>query len=1224
MKYSELIQFDPIDEIIKFSQLGNEDYRTKIVQNFVCSKTYEESIIPKICAILDLSSTRETKGIQIVGNYGTGKSHLMSLFSVIAEDAGYLNMLKNDKARERLKTIAGKYKVYRFELGNNQELWDIVTYRIDEALKQWGVDYSISEDDRKGASYSEKLALMLDAFEEVYPDKGFLLVIDEMLSYLKGRSTPDMLNRDLAVLQALGQMSDRTHFRMVFGVQELIYQSAEFQFAKDMLSKVNERYADMTIQKEDVQYIAQQRLLQKNEYQKQYIRKHLTRFSAMFPHMNNNMDSYVNLFPVHPNYFDNFALIRIGKSQREVLKTLSSKFDRMKNDEVPENEPGLICYDSYWNDMLSNVDLKADPDVRRVSEVTALVDQKIDENFTKGLAPKRALAHRIVSASAIKMLQADLTQANGVSAEALATDLCPIDPTCENYDELVDLVLTRVLNSMVTATVGQYFEKGDNNEYHLRIEGGVNYEQKIRDYAASMSNDQKDEYFFQFLAEALPVEGDTYRRGFRIWRHHIEWLSHHCQRNGYIFMGHPNERSTTQPQQHFYLYFMPIFSMEQQKRPAMRDSVYFLMESLSEDFKNQISLYGATLSLMGIASSDEKLRYKQLLDKVFRNARDLFNQQFLRNTTVEYMGKQHPMENMQGAQAESKIDAVSQVASHLLEEQFESENPRYPRFTALPQPLTPDNRDNYLRSARSKIADPTKLNRNGEAILMGLGLWDNGQLSTQNSPYAASLKQKLDAKGGQVLNRDEILEVFFAETHEFISRDFKIEADLEMLVIGAMVALGEVELKLNGGGNINASKIADFAGLQPQDAYTFANICPPKGVNIPLVRELMMGLLGVDRTGEIDKPNTSVFADLTAKAKKVEEEVVRLQHEIQNGVRIVGTIEVISRDDITSFNIMLDRLKGICNLLPRYNSAAKIANFNIPVDVVRTAMTKTMEEFRQMQCLLDEIRKFGKMASYMTTALSNVPEGHPLRGEIESVIGLLPSLARITPQERKNLDNQLQQIRGKYVDFYMQKYFDAHVSEIDYQRVKRLQIDERKKVCDEVRQTPFINPSRYDVWLRKLALLKPVDSRVTSGWMNETPVAPDAFNPVNSTGLLPRVDELTDELDDIYNEYATSFLDALNDPSVKSNFDLLTDEERITAEQYREGKITLKQPYVKQLASIIQKLQRNFRRIEIARDDLLGIFSRPMTKKQIISKFTEYINKADNDENSEDVRIIIK
>jgi hypothetical protein len=209
MKYKDLIQFDPIDEIIKFGQLDKEDYRAKLVKTFVCSQTFEDTIIPQICSKLDLNATTETKGIQIVGNYGTGKSHLMSLFSIIAENADYLEMVQNAKAREWLKTIAGKYMVFRFELGNSQELWDIVTYKIDAALKQWGVDYSIS-DDTTLRSYSEKIEVMMAAFEEKYPDKGFMLVIDEMLSYLKGRSEPSKLNRDLQVLQAFGA-DERPH-----------------------------------------------------------------------------------------------------------------------------------------------------------------------------------------------------------------------------------------------------------------------------------------------------------------------------------------------------------------------------------------------------------------------------------------------------------------------------------------------------------------------------------------------------------------------------------------------------------------------------------------------------------------------------------------------------------------------------------------------------------------------------------------------------------------------------------------------------------------------------------------------------------------------------------------------------------------------------------------------------------------------------------------------------
>lgn len=1221
MKYKELIQFDPIDEIIKFGQLTSEDYRAKLVKTFVCSKLYETHIIPKICGNLDLNATVETKGIQIVGNYGTGKSHLMSLFSIIAEDAAYLPLLQSQKAKEWLQTVAGKYMVYRFELGNSQELWDIVCYQIDKALKAWGVDYSLS-DDTTPAAYSEKMQLMMAAFEEKYPDKGFMLVIDEMLSYLKGRSEPSKLNRDLAVLQALGQMSDRTHFRMVFGVQEMIYRSPEFQFARDMLSRVAERYLDLTIQKEDVQFIVQQRLLQKNEHQKVQIRQHLSKFTAMFPHMNNNLDSYVNLFPVHPSYFENFSLIRIGKSQREVLKTLSTKFASIKEDEVPTAEPGLICYDSYWQDMLSNVDLSADPDVSKVSDIAALVDQKIEDNFTRGLAPKKKLAHRIVSAASIKMLQADLSHANGVTAETLANDLCHIDATCDNYDDLVDLAFTRVLDSIVSATIGQYFEKGESNEYHLRIEGGVNYEQKVKDYCLQMSAEQKDEYYFRFLAEVLPVEGTTYRTGFNIWPHSVEWQSHKCHRAGYIFMGNPSSRSTTHPQQHFYIYFLPLFNHAAKAHGTEIDSIYFIMDALSEEFKQKVTLYGSALSQEGSASSDEKPKYKLLREKYFKEARNLFNEQHLGSTQVEYKGESHPLRVLQGAQGDSKIDIVSSVTSFIMEQQFEAENRFYPKFSALLQPLTKENRENMLRSARSKIANPTAMNRNGEAILMGLGLWEDGHLSTEHSQYARSLKQKLDDKGGQVLNRNEILEVFYADTHEYISTDFHIEADLQMLVMGTMAALGEIEIVLNGGNRLNASNIATINNLAPQDCYTFSNICPPKGINIPVIRELMIGFLGVDRTAELDTPNSSVFADLMSKAKQMEERVVTMQHTIHGGYSPAG-VEIISSDEARTLNNEFDRLKGMANQLQRYNSKAKMRNIEWTLDLVRGTIQGTRQKLEELDRTIKELRGFSSYISYLRTALSNINE----QGLREDVCRTTEKLRDVIAQDeaaRNAYKTELDSLKNRYADWYISEYVKAHVCEIDYQKAQALKSDENYNICEIISGASFVNPSRYELWKEKLGRLKLADSFVTKEAILSAPTSIDGFNPTVQIGQLPNLSDLKDELDAIYDSYIKELTESLEDPSTRRNRELLTTDEKTLLEQFESGNISLTRQYVRPLIGIITKLQRSFTKIEITHDDMLRIFSRPMTKQQAIEALTAYIEQRSSGRRPEDVRIIVK
>lgn len=259
MKYSELLHFEPITEVVKFDRLNDVSYQESLVRTFVFSKEYEDTIIPFICSNLDYTTTSDTFGLQIVGNYGTGKSHLMSLFTLIAENPDYLSLVSNDKARENLTKIAGKYNVLRFELGNSQELWSIVCYQIDKYLRSVGIDYSIT-DACPLEPYAVQLSRMMAHYEAKFPDKGFLLVIDEMLSYLKGRSASDKLNRDLSVLQALGQVSDHSKFRIVFGVQEVIYNSPEFQFAGDMLNKVNDRYKQITITKQEVKFVTEQRV----------------------------------------------------------------------------------------------------------------------------------------------------------------------------------------------------------------------------------------------------------------------------------------------------------------------------------------------------------------------------------------------------------------------------------------------------------------------------------------------------------------------------------------------------------------------------------------------------------------------------------------------------------------------------------------------------------------------------------------------------------------------------------------------------------------------------------------------------------------------------------------------------------------------------------------------------------------------------------------------------
>lgn len=1225
MKYNELLQFEPINEVVKFDRLEDADYRKQLVKTFVFSKAYADDIIPFICEILDYNSTAETFGLQIVGNYGTGKSHLMSLFTLVAEDASYLDLLNNEKAKKALSNIAGKYKVHRFEMGNTQELWDIVCYQLDLFLANNGVDYSISED-KSLDSYYVKLRKMMGAFESAYPNHGLMIVIDEMLSYLKGRgdSTPK-LNKDLAVLQALGHMSDHTRFRMVFGVQEEVYDSPELQAAKNMLGQVKDRYKEIFITKQEVKFVSEQRLLKKSKAQKDKIRTHLSQFTTLFPEMHANLEEYVDLFPVHPSFFDNFQTVKIRNGQREILKTLSAKFDALRNQEVPIDQPGLISFDSYWTD-LTVPSMKANPDVKRINDIMDVINQKISTNFTGAESSKRGLATRIANACAIRVLQGSLSIPTGITAEELTDDLTWSDDfTLEmGRDFLIDTV-RNTAEKIVTATVGQYFEyNAINQEYQIRIQGGVNYEQKIKDYAAiSMTDDIKDAFFYTFLVEFLPIETEQYRREFKIFRHRVDWKSHKTTIDGYIFMGNPDQRDTTHPAQHFYIYFMQMFNAAGRRHDHESDSVYFHMEDFGEDFKNLISLYGAAESLKAGADSSQKRFYDSYITQYKSQLRSLFPTEFKTNTKVYYRGETQIVSPEMFA-ASTREAAVSNIVSALLEEQFTSERPDYPRFSLLREPLTPNNRDNILKAARMRIANPNAggASSSGDAILYGLGLLKDGRIDTSGSIYARSINNMLRKKGeGQVLNQSEILECVYEnrETNTYLwqSRDFQLDPALEFIVLSTMVAVGEIEISI-GNKVINAANISEIINLSEDQMIAFGNIRRPKGIDIPAVRELMMGILGQDLTANLDDPVT--YSKLLTGAQLLAERAAKASHNIADGIRF-DAVEVISPSEGISIRTSLERIKGIADATRNYNTKAKLSHISerFSTDQLREAFSH-LGDIDRVEGIRGLWKEFRDRINYLNQARQYVDQSF-----YDEITAALAKSGKETGSLDKNkianYRRLLEDLAVRYADWYISEYTRCHITQIQENERQRILGDDRLEVLRQAMQSNHIAlATRLQPWLADIESLKPANTPSREQIL-ATPFH-DGFDPRKYAGKnLPDLMMLRNRLGYIYEFADCEYHTLLKDEQLLSNVSELNKSEKKFLKEFDSK--TLNTSEFPMLRQVVDKLSQVIERKELSKSDILNIFSRPLSPSEAKKEFSKLVDSISRS-GSDNIRIILK
>jgi energy-coupling factor transporter ATP-binding protein EcfA2 len=229
MKYSDLVKFEPIETVIDLEQANSADGVRQLVQTFVISEGMAEQLCEIVIPNLQFETPADNKGVLIVGNYGTGKSHLMSIISGLAEHADMLKVVKHTGVAKAAKAISGKFKVVRLELpATRKSLRNIICGKLEDFMSDEGLSFSFPPDEEVDSN-KDDLTTMMAQFNEKYPDYGLLLVVDELLDYLRSRNSQEVI-LDLGFLREIGEVCKRLRFRLIAGLQESLFDNPKFQF----------------------------------------------------------------------------------------------------------------------------------------------------------------------------------------------------------------------------------------------------------------------------------------------------------------------------------------------------------------------------------------------------------------------------------------------------------------------------------------------------------------------------------------------------------------------------------------------------------------------------------------------------------------------------------------------------------------------------------------------------------------------------------------------------------------------------------------------------------------------------------------------------------------------------------------------------------------------------------------------------------------------------------
>jgi predicted ATPase len=274
MKYKELIKFEPIESVIKLVDADKAETAKNLVSTYVISPEMAERLTELVFENLQFERPADNKGLLIVGNYGTGKSHLMSVISGIAENVDLVQHLNDKSVAGKAKPIAGKFKVVRVEIGSTEMSFrDIIVSNLEEHLQSFGVNYSFP-DVRTITNNKDAFEEMMGAFQKKFPDHGLLLVVDELLDYLRSRKDQELI-LDLNFLREIGEVTKYLRFRFIAGVQEAIFDSSRFAHVADSLRRVKDRFDSILIARKDVKFVVAERLLKKTTEQQSRIREYL-------------------------------------------------------------------------------------------------------------------------------------------------------------------------------------------------------------------------------------------------------------------------------------------------------------------------------------------------------------------------------------------------------------------------------------------------------------------------------------------------------------------------------------------------------------------------------------------------------------------------------------------------------------------------------------------------------------------------------------------------------------------------------------------------------------------------------------------------------------------------------------------------------------------------------------------------------------------------------------
>ncbi|KAA0956132.1 ATP-binding protein [Planococcus sp. ANT_H30] len=1232
MQYKDLLQFEPIESVIQLKDANNKDRAFQLLDTYVISDRMAEQLNDMIINQLQFDRSIDNKGLLIVGNYGTGKSHLMSVISTIAEREGASAHISNPSVAEKSKDIEGKFKVIRLEIGSvGTSLRDILVSNIEDGLAEMDVNFTFPSFD-KITNNKDALEEMMGLFNEKYPKHGLLIVVDELLDYLRGRKEQE-ITLDLGFLRELGEICSKTRLRFIAGIQEMLFDNPSFSFVAEPLRRVKERFEQVRIVREDIAHVVSERLLKKNEEQKALIREHLSKFTTLYGRLNEDMEAYVNLFPIHPAYLSAFEKVN-GIEKRVALKTISIEMNSILDKELPEEEPGLISYDSYWKFIEEDPSYKSNPDVKEVMDKAKILKDRVQNALEKRAYKPMSL--RIINAlSLYRLSTSDIYDKVGLTAEELRDELLLTPPggmdLLRDLEDASDFLKTNVDAAVreIQKTVSyQYLSANESNgQYYLDLKKDIDIDSLIQQKAEKIEDDKLDRFYYDILKQAITLDDNTYVSGYKIWRHNLPWDARRITRQGYLFFGAPNERSTAQPERDFYIYMLRPYLETPFKDEQKPDELFFELNQKDERFTQLLRLYAAANDLKAESASATRNLYTRKIESYFKEINKWLNDNFVHSFEITYKGKKGSvLEFGMFLPANVTIQEIINIISEgILTDWFAQKYEDYPSFRKIQGSyLSKNNLETYVRDALYYLNG--KETKQGESILDGLVLLDPaGKVSIKQSGYAAWVVDLLEQKGhGQVVNHNELIETVFIRGVEDLqyTKQFYLEPELLVVLFGAMIYTGTVEVTVEGK-TYNASNLQEYIQLPLPKLAQFSHIKKPTG--LPIAELNAVADLFDERIANYE--DEMLKRTITTIAGKANNAILDALNTIQIVKKGFPTWDgpLLNPAEIQENVSILEEYKDFCEGLKRYDTPAKMRNLKYDLKTIEK-QKEAINKLGSFKKLEQQIKEIQQRVSYLQIAQPNVGSQSEWSSRVDDALDELQCALKQHQDTTKEL-TALDTLKKEYIQLYIEAHDQSRLNASENMLKNALLNDAQTKALKELAaHIPILPKEELFNWERTLSQLKTC-YHVTKEKLEHTPICSECkFRPTEvATNEKSTLKKMQEELPDMLTNWTETLLANFNDPSVKENISLLKPEQQQFVDALIANQaFTL--PLDIRLIQAINDLLKGIHKVEVSISDIEEMMANghPLAVDELRKRFEDLLTKKVGATSTNRVRIMLK